>query len=55
MRPSRWIMVATTGRDMAGYVERVGEKRWRLVLPWPKFELILDVIELVPSTRRSGP
>ena len=37
------------GRDMAGYVERVGEKRWRLVLPWPKFESILDVVELVPS------
>jgi len=37
------------GRDMAGYVERVGERRWRLVLPWPKFESLLDVIELVPS------
>jgi hypothetical protein len=37
------------GRDLAGYVERVGEKRWRLVLPWPKFESILDVVELVPS------
>ena len=36
-------------RDLAGYVERVGEKRWRLVLPWPKFESILDVVELVPS------
>jgi hypothetical protein len=37
------------GRDLAGYVERVGEKRWRLVLPYPRFESILDVIELVPS------
>ena len=37
------------GRDMAGYVERVGEKRWRLVLPWPKFESIVDVVELVPA------
>lgn len=36
-------------RDMAGYVERVGEKRWRIVLPWPKFESTLDVIELVPA------
>ena len=34
---------------MAGYVERVGEKRWRLVLPWPKFESIVDVVELVPA------
>ena len=37
------------GRDMAGYVDRIGEKRWRLVLPYPKFESILDVVELVPS------
>ena len=37
------------GRDMAGYIDRVGEKRWRLVLPYPKFESILDVVELVPS------
>ncbi len=36
------------GRDMAGYIERVGDKRWRLVLPWPKFESIVDVVELVP-------
>lgn len=37
------------GRDMAGYIERVGDKRWRLVLPWPKFESIVDVVELVPA------
>lgn len=36
-------------RDMAGYVERIGTSRWRLVLPWPAFESQLDVIELVPS------
>jgi len=36
------------GRDLAGYVERVGDKRWRLVFPYPQFESILDVIELVP-------
>lgn len=36
-------------RDMAGYVERVGTTRWRLVLPWPAFESQLDVIELVPA------
>ncbi|RYD94655.1 MAG: DUF4893 domain-containing protein, partial [Sphingomonadales bacterium] len=29
-------------RDMIGYVERIGEKRWRLVLPWPHFESKLD-------------
>lgn len=36
-------------RDMAGLVERVGPDRWRLVLPYPKFESVLDVIELVPA------
>ena len=36
-------------RDMAGYVERIGEHRWRLVLPWPRFESKLDIIELVPA------
>jgi hypothetical protein len=37
-------------RDMAGRVERVGEHRWRLVLPYPRFESTLDVIELVPAS-----
>ncbi|MGW8190462.1 DUF4893 domain-containing protein [Sphingomonas hankookensis] len=36
-------------RDMAGLLERVGERRWRLVLPYPRFESLLDVIELVPA------
>jgi hypothetical protein len=36
-------------RDMAGYIERVGTTRWRLVLPWPAFESQIDVIELVPA------
>ena len=36
-------------RDMVGYVERVGERRWRWVFPYPRFESILDVIELVPA------
>ena len=35
-------------RDMAGIVERVGPRRWRIVLPRPRFESIVDVIELVP-------
>ena len=35
-------------RDMAGAVERIGPARWRLVLPAPRFESMLDVIELVP-------
>lgn len=36
-------------RDMAGVVERVGPRKWRLVLPYPRFESVLDVIELVPA------
>lgn len=36
-------------RDMAGIVERVGARRWRLVFPRPAFESIIDVIELVPA------
>lgn len=36
-------------RDLIGYGERIGEKRWRLVLPYPAFESKLDVIEIVPA------
>ena len=39
-------------RDMAGYIERIGPKRWRLVLPRPRFESILDVVEIVPASKR---
>lgn len=42
-------------RDMVAVVERIGERRWRLVIPWPANESNLDLIELVPapaSTRR---
>lgn len=37
-------------RDMVGTFERIGEKRWRLVLPYPRFESLTDVVELVPAT-----
>ncbi|HEU0311118.1 MAG TPA: DUF4893 domain-containing protein, partial [Sphingomicrobium sp.] len=36
-------------RDLAGWVERIGDNRWRIVLPYPHFESTLDVIELVPE------
>jgi hypothetical protein len=39
-------------RDMVGVVERIGERRWRLVLPYPHFESLLDVIELTPAAPR---
>ncbi len=37
-------------RDMAGFVERIGERRWRLVFPYPAFESTIDIIELVPRS-----
>jgi len=36
-------------RDVAGWVERIGDNRWRIVLPYPHYESLLDVIELVPE------
>jgi hypothetical protein len=36
-------------RNVAGYVERIGPNRWRLVMPRPHFESQLDVMELVPA------
>jgi len=36
-------------RDVAGYVERIGPRRWRLVMPQPHFESQLDVMELIPA------
>ena len=35
-------------RDVAGFVERIGPNRWRVVMPRPHFESRLDVLELVP-------
>lgn len=36
-------------RDMAGWVERVGDMQWRVVLPQPRFESTLDLLELTPA------
>ncbi len=36
-------------RDEAALVERIGDRRWRMVFPNPHFESTLDVIELVPA------
>lgn len=40
---------ADPDRDVAGWVERVGDNRWRLIMPYPRFESTLDVLELVPA------
>jgi hypothetical protein len=34
-------------RDVAGYIERIGPNRWRLVMPAPHFESRVDVMGLV--------
>ena len=36
-------------RDMIGMVQRIGENRWRLAIPSPRFESLIDVIELIPA------
>lgn len=46
-RPLRYGRDAN--RDMAGLIERIGTRRWRVVLPYPRFESVLDVVELVPA------
>ena len=35
-------------RDQVGVFERVGSERWRLVLPWPKQDAKLKIMEIVP-------
>jgi hypothetical protein len=36
-------------RNVAGLVERIGPRRWRIVFPYPAFESTLDVLEVQPS------
>jgi hypothetical protein len=36
-------------RSLVGLVERVGPRRWRLVIPRPPFEGAFEVIELLPG------
>ena len=45
--PLRYGLDAT--RDTAAYLERIAPARWRLVFPRPRFESMLDIIELVPA------
>lgn len=33
-------------RDQIGVLERIADQRWRLVLPWPKQEAKLEILEL---------
>lgn len=36
-------------RDQVALVERVGARQWRLVFPYPAFESVVDVVELLPA------
>lgn len=36
-------------RDIAGILERIGPERWRLVLPRPRWEAMLTVVEIRPA------
>lgn len=45
-RPMRYGRDAR--RDAAGFVERIGAARWRLILPYPGFESTLDLVDIVP-------
>jgi hypothetical protein len=38
-----------TQRDLAAFVDRVGPRRWRMAFPSPRFESLLDVVELTPA------
>lgn len=40
-------------RNVAGFVERIGENRWRLLMPKPHFESRTDVLELIQDTAGS--
>lgn len=42
-----------TGRDMVGMMERIGPTRWRLVLPHPAYQSVLDLMELRPAGQRA--
>ncbi|MBA3729920.1 MAG: DUF4893 domain-containing protein [Sphingomonas sp.] len=35
-------------RMLAGWVEQIEPRRWRIVLPAPRFESLTDIVELVP-------
>ena len=34
-------------RDQVGVLERIGQNRWRLTIPWPKQEAKLELLEIV--------
>ena len=54
-RDKGWTVVQAEecwGKSLVRLMEivrgKIGENRWRLVMPYPRFESTLDVMELVP-------
>jgi hypothetical protein len=41
---------ADPDRNQVGVLERIGPARWRLALPWPRFESTIDVVDIVPAS-----
>jgi len=35
-------------RDLVGSIQRIGDQRWRMLLPDPAWESVINVVELVP-------
>lgn len=36
-------------RDVAGWLERIGPRRWRIMMPAPRYESQTDLLELIPA------
>ena len=47
---SRFKYGADPDRNLVGVLERIGPARWRLALPWPRFQSTLDVVDIVPAS-----
>jgi hypothetical protein len=51
--PSRLVSAhygSNPENDTAGVFQKIGERHWRLVLPWPRRESQLDLVEFRPLT-----
>lgn len=44
--PGRFAYARDAERDQVGVLHRIGTNRWRLELPWPKWESTLDIVEI---------
>lgn len=40
---------ADEDRDLIGVLQSVGERRWRILFPSPRYESLIDVMEIVPE------